>query len=192
MADGAGQLIESRSELHDARRFKPAIGRPTIRNEAVIAEICKELEAGRTLRQACEPKHLPNRPTVLDWMREDEELRKRIADARARGCDALAEESYEIADEASGDLLTDKDGRVYGNGAAISRAKLRIETRLKLAALWNRKEYGERQQIDVQGTLGLEHLVLSSIHAAQPEPAPGQLLNVTPVEPAADPYEDLL
>ena len=125
-------------------------------------------------------------------MRGDAELRQRIADARARGCDALAEESFEIADEASGDLLTDKDGRVYGNGAAISRAKLRIETRLKLAALWNRKEYGEQRQGDTQVTINLEHLVLASIHAAQGLPAQPehQLLDVTPR--SADGYEDLL
>ena len=187
MADGAAHLVESRSEPHDARRFQPAQGRPTTRTEAVIAEICEGLEAGRTLRQVCSAKHLPNRATVVRWTNEDEELKQRIASARARGCDALAEESFEIADETSRDLLVDKDGREYANSTAVARAKLRIETRLKLAAQWNPKEYGERKQVDVQGTIGLEHLVLASIHAPQ-----SQLLNVTPALPPADPYEDLL
>lgn len=184
MADGATQVVES----FDGRRFQPAKSRPTLRNEVVLAEICKELEAGRTLRQACTPLHLPNRPTVLDWMRHDAELRQRIADARARGCDALAEETLIISDDTDSDLLMGADGRQYANNAALQRAKLRIDTRLKLAAVWNPKEYGAKSSVDVNATLSLEHLVLAAIGAAQPTP----MLNVTPPRQEADPYDDLL
>ena len=55
-----------------------------------------------------------------------------------------------------------------------------------------RKQAQWREKSDVNITLGLEHLVLASIHAAQPvqPPAERQLLDVTPRP--ADGYEDLL
>jgi len=49
----------------------------------------------------------------------------------------------------------------------IQRSKLRVETRLKLLAKWNPRKWGDRQQIEHSGKVGLESLV-----AGAGEPAP--------------------
>lgn len=165
--------------------------RPTLRTEAIIEEICEGLSAGLTLQQVCRRVHMPHRSTVYEWKRLDKELDERISRARAEGCDALAEQSLGIADNAERDVLKDADGKHFGNHTAIARDKLRIDARLKIAALWDPKNYGPKPQGDMQVTLNLEHLVLASIHAAQLQPAERQLLNVTPTA-APDGYEDLL
>jgi hypothetical protein len=193
MADGTQSLARSELQVAETYRDKRAlVGRPSLKTPEIVAEIVEGLEAGIPLRELCASrKHLPYRTTVQRWRTEDSEFHDLLTQARARGCDALAEESHAIADDASNDSLSDKDGRPVPNHAAIARAKLRIETRLKLAALWNAKEYGDKKN-EPQVTINLEHLVLASIHAAQSLPADRPLLDVTPALPAADGYEDLL
>ena len=148
-----------------------------------------------TLREICRMSHLPDRNTVMAWRQADTDFHRRITDARARGCDALAEQSVEISDEADNDLLTDKDGRQYPNTAAIARAKLRVDTRLKIAALWNPKEYGAKQG-DTNVNISLENLVLAAVQLREAHTGAPAPLNVTPARQAldapSDGFDDLL
>jgi hypothetical protein len=194
MADGS-QVTEnqsfSRYEMSDSE--KRILSRPTLRTPVIEEELLEGLAAGLTLQQVCRRVHMPHRSTVYEWKRLDKEFAERISRARAEGCDALAEQSLSIADNASRDVLYDEDGKPIGSHVAVSRDKLRIDTRLRVAGMWDPKNYGPKSQGDTQVTINLEHLVLASIHAAQPLPAQSntpQLLNVTPA--ALDPYEDLL
>ena len=190
MADGSiqGRIAEGYSLVADSDVDQRIAQRPTLRTEAIIEEICEGLRAGLTLQQICRRRHMPHRSTVYEWRQTDKSLAERVSRARAEGCDALAEQSLAISDDTSRDSLV-VDGKPVGNHAAISRDKLRIDTRLKLAAVWNHAEYGLKQQVEHSGTISLEAIVLQSIGAKEP-------LNVTP-KPIAlskeeDAYDDLL
>jgi len=76
------------------------------------------------------------------WLREDDELAFAHARAREDGGDAIAEEALRLADG------------VEAKSEHVQKAKLQIETRLKLLAKWHPKKYGDRQSVSVGGEEG--------------------------------------
>lgn len=105
---------------------------------AIKNEICSRIENGETLRSICREQGKPHFTTVYDWMKADEDFALRFACAREAGHDAIAEECLVIADESGAEISIDeKTGGLKVDGEVIQRAKLRIETRLKLLAKWN-------------------------------------------------------
>jgi hypothetical protein len=118
---------------------------------------------GETLRDWCRENGV-GFSTVYDWMAKDEIFAGRIARARDVGEEVIAQECMEIADDARNDWMEKKneDGEKTGvefNKEHVQRSKLRIETRLKLLAKWNPKKWGDRQQIEHSGNIGLESLI---------------------------------
>lgn len=107
-------------------------GRPSKYTPALADEIVTDIAQGVTLSEICRRDHMPDRSTVYDWMRNDEVLSQRIARARDQGFDAIADSCVSIADE------------VKPDAAEVAKARLRVETRLKLLAKWDPKRYGER------------------------------------------------
>ena len=91
-------------------------------------------------------------PTLRMWMLQDEwaELSAR---ARMIGTHALADQCIEIADQIDGDYVKTDDG-LKPNHDHINRAKLRIDTRMRLIGKWNRKDYGERVTNELTGEGG--------------------------------------
>lgn len=104
---------------------------PELENE-VLARISK----GETLRSISEDLNF-HRDVWLHWCEANPELKARYREARERGADAIAEECVAIADNA------------MAINEHISKAKLRIDTRLKLLAKWQPKTYGEKSTVDV-------------------------------------------
>jgi hypothetical protein len=74
-----------------------------------------------------------------------------IARARESGYDHIADDCLSIADDSKNDKVTDEKGQIRTDDEAIQRAKLRVETRLKLLAKWSPKKYGDRQQVEHSG-----------------------------------------
>ena len=74
---------------------------------------------------------------------KDPAFSESIARARDFGYDALADQALEIAAHERHDWRMSLKGEVTDE-VAISRARLRIETRLKLVAKWNPKKYGDK------------------------------------------------
>lgn len=151
-------------------------GRPSIRTDAIIDIICNDLSEGITLREICQREGMPHRRTVNLWRKADPDLFSRIARAREEGFDAIADESLMIADDGSNDYLTRTrpDGSTYEelNAEHIQRSRLRAEHRLKLLAKWDRKNYGDKTDLNVSGQISLEAWVLQSLD--QPVPVDGQ------------------
>jgi len=136
------------------------MGRHTIYTEAIAREICQRIGDGETLQSICRDEHMPEVRTVNSWTEPDNSRPKEVpttfgadfAHARARGFDAIAAETLEIADTPleGVEYVTKGDGSTEERRAdMLGHRKLRIETRLKLLAKWDPKRYGER--------LGLEH-----------------------------------
>lgn len=124
--------------------------------EALFPLICQEIAKGVTLREICRREGMPNYSVVYDWIKESEEFSQRFALARESGFDQIAEETLDIADNASNDWMevNDPDNPGYKlNGEHVQRSKLRIETRLKLLAKWSPKKYGEKIDHNVDGSV---------------------------------------
>jgi predicted DNA-binding protein YlxM (UPF0122 family) len=83
--------------------------------------------------------------------------RLRLEEARRQRADAYADEAREIAD---GDML-DQDGNI--SGAAVSRARLRVDTRKWLAAVDNPEKYGKQDAAQVNVNLTVNQLHLDAL-----------------------------
>lgn len=131
---------------------KRARGRPSKFSTEIADEIVNRIATGEPLRQICRDEHMPQWRTVYEWQKANKEFYARIADARELGEEAIAQECFEIADNATNDWMEKqgKDGaELYQlNGEHIQRSKLRIETRLKLLAKWNPRKWGEKVDLN--------------------------------------------
>lgn len=115
-----------------------------IEKQNIKNEIVERVSTGETLRAICREEGKPHWTTVYDWLNDDAEFNLRFARARELGFDAIAEECFDIADNANNDWMMKKGegGQSLGwqlNGDHVQRDKMRIETRLKLLAKWSKK-----------------------------------------------------
>ncbi len=134
-------------------------GRPSTYTKAIGDEICRRLSEGEPLRSICRDEKMPHWTTAYDWMAADEQFSLRIARAREIGGDAIAHDCIDIADESALDTIEADDGRIIPNHEVIQRSKLRVETRLKLLAVWFPNKYGNKVELNHKGKLTLEGLV---------------------------------
>ena len=136
--------LPSTQKIHKptiAKQAKPQVlprakGRPSKYTPALADEIALRISAGEPLRQISRDEHMPSWMSVYRWMDDNAEFSLRIAQAREKGEEAIAQECLEIADNARNDWM-EVNGRegetAYKlNGEHVQRSKLRIETRLKL------------------------------------------------------------
>lgn len=89
---------------------------------------------------------MPAVRTVSHWKEDHPEFLAAFERAREEGFDALASDCLEIADDERHDWKLTKKG-VITDEVAIARARLRVETRLKLLAKWFPQRYGEKLNI---------------------------------------------
>lgn len=135
-------------------------GRPSDYLPEVAADICSLLADGESLRKVCERPGMPDKATVFRWLAKHDEFRDQYAKATETRADAIFEEMFDIADEATEE------------SAAVAKARLRIDTRKWALARMNPKKYGEKVTQDVD--------LKSSDGSMSPKPTTIQLL---PVEP---------
>lgn len=143
----------------------------------VIEELLKRTESGEPLTRICTDPRMPGRTTVYDWLDGDEAFAERFRVARARGVHALAEECLDIADDSAADFVATEDSseeQAHGgalkrsrreNPESVQRARLRIDTRLRLAGKWLPSIYGDKVQTEVTGKDG-GPLQVDETHAA--------------------------
>jgi len=150
-------------------------GRPTVYTPDKADEIIERISKGETLRAICRDEHMPGWVTVYRWRESVPNFAERLARAREDGEEAIAQECMEIADSAKNDWMETHGQDDVGyklNGEHVQRSKLRIETRLKLLAIWNPKKWGAKVDLN---------------HGVQPENPLAKLLEQvqgTPMRPA--------
>lgn len=120
--------------------------RKAARDPALEETLLAGLAEGITLRKLCRRHHIA--PALVQrWRLEDREFARRFALAREAGFEAIAEETLEIADDDAGDVThkekADGTMSVAKNPDNVARARLRVETRLKLLSKWAPGKYGE-------------------------------------------------
>jgi len=109
------------------------------------SEVIQRVAEGETLRDICTSKKLPY-SLVAREIAAKPELKTEYDAALSIWADAIAQESLAVADGVKGS----------DESAEVAAAKLRVETRLKLAGKWDRERYGERDagRVAVQITIG--------------------------------------
>jgi hypothetical protein len=88
---------------------------------------------------------MPCTNAVRAWRIQSPEIDEVLARAREDGCDFIARQALDIADDSSQDYIEIQKGkstvRVF-DAEHATRSKLRVETRLKLLAVMDRARYG--------------------------------------------------
>lgn len=125
---------------------------PEIEDE-ILARIAK----GQAVRNILNDDWMPSEATFYRRLDDDSEFCKRYLRARERQADAIFEECLAIADSQEGDVIT-VDGVDHVNHDCIARAKLRIDTRMRMAGKLKPKVYGDRAIVEGPGPNG-EHTV---------------------------------
>jgi hypothetical protein len=113
------------------------------------AELLDWVSKGGTLKAFCREPGKPDFRTYYLWAAKDPNFHTLLTHAREIGADAIAQETLDIADDARNDWMErlDKDGVPIGwmlNGEHVKRSQLRIDTRLKLLAVWHPAKYGNK------------------------------------------------
>lgn len=111
-------------------------GRPTKRTPAVERKVLEWLQAGKPLEELCRQKGMPSSRAVRMWAEDDEDFSSDLARARDVGFDAIAWECVEIADNEELDPAA---------------RRVRVDTRLKLLACWDRRRYGPNAELNMTG-----------------------------------------
>lgn len=146
--------------------------RPSEFNPEIADIICSAIVNGQALTKLCqEDKRLPNWTTIFKWRRSNPDFDHAYAQAREMRAELWADEIIEIADEPAKDM------------AAVTRARLRVDTRKWLLSKLLPKVYGDK--LEVHGDLTLSALV----EAAQSLRANGdeaKLIGPTPDSASGD------
>lgn len=121
-------------------------GRPSIRKPETVDYILDQVASGVPLAEVCRQDGMPHRSTFIDWVNADKDLSRRFAHAREDGEHMIAADALRIADDSANDYIETDDGPKL-NQEHIQRAKLRIETRLKLLAKWSPKVWGDKLEL---------------------------------------------
>jgi hypothetical protein len=118
------------------------IPKPHIKyTDTLGAEICTRIAMGESLVHICATSdYVPHVATIYRWIAENPDFCDIYTRAREMAAHTLFAECIDIADDDSKDV-TDA-GEV--NHAAIARAKLRVDTRLRMAGKLAPKVYAER------------------------------------------------
>jgi hypothetical protein len=127
-------------------------GRPTIYTQELADKICERLAKGETLKSICRNAGMPDDRTVRIWaLNNYQGFYPRYAISRQLGLDAMADQLLEIADDGSGDYISDGHGNKIPNNEHINRSRLRVDTRKWYLAKLAPKRYGEKVDLNVGG-----------------------------------------
>lgn len=122
--------------------------------------IFEEIVKGSSVRKILHPKKrdkdkLPSYVTFLEWLSSDEDLANQYARAMEWRAEGLLEDTIEIADDTSNDLVIDKeiDGiRIMKpDKDHILRTRLKIEARQFALRKMAPKKYGEKLDVTSGG-----------------------------------------
>jgi hypothetical protein len=116
------------------------MGRPSEYNEATASRICEMITEGATIREIQETSGMPAWDTMRRWLNQFPEFQAQYARAREESGFAL---EMQIIDESN--KAKDKD--------SAAAARVRIDALKWIAGKRAPKVYGDKQTIDLTGTM---------------------------------------
>jgi len=145
-------------------------GRPSTYTESIAREICERMSEGEVLKQILRDEHMPDRKTVMNWLRARPEFDAEYIRAREQMMDVWAEEVVEISEDGTNDWMERElaAGRIVTvtNNEAVARSKLRVDSRRWLLSKLRPETYGDSQRIDLKGKITLTEKELDGQLAA--------------------------
>lgn len=118
------------------------MGRHATYSDEIAQEILEQLAQGKSLRRICAQEGFPDESTVRKWVIERPDFGPQYARARDLGLDAMADETFEIA-----------DGR---EGGDVARDRLRWDQRRWYLSKLAPKRYGDKLEVEHQGEVKVE------------------------------------
>lgn len=115
-------------------------GRPTSYTEELGKKICEGLAEGKSLASICKEEGMPAAGMVYRWIELNESFRESYTRAKSDACEKMAEEILEIAD-------TEPDS---------NRARVRIDARKWVAAKLKPKKYGDKIDVNHEGSVNID------------------------------------
>jgi hypothetical protein len=112
------------------------MGRPSLFSQPLVDEICERISLGETLRSLCLDNHMPDRITVLRWLKKYPEFRNQYTQARLDQADTFAEEIIDIGRTAGDAQL----GRLQMDALKWASSKIAP------------KKYGDKVEHEVNST----------------------------------------
>lgn len=134
-----------------------------------IEGICFEIANKAKLKDAC-GKYGKSVQAFLLIVWRDPTIKEMYEEARTLAAELEADDLREISDDDGNDMTI--DGK--GNTASVNRSKLRVETRLRLMAAFNRKRFAEQRGGEAAAT----SVTVNINHADRLESARGRLTRV--------------
>ena len=127
-------------------------GRPTIYSDEIAHEICDRLADGLPLPRILQDNpSLPAKTTIYRWLDENAVFREMYTRARLLQAESILDDVRDAAIDDSNDTLTlyNKSGNPYtaANLAALQRAKLRIDSGIKLIEKLAPRKYGSKLEL---------------------------------------------
>ena len=108
------------------------MGRPSIKTPDMLNELCQRIANGEAMSTVCESEHIASVPTVIRWLREDEDFQSDYAHAmQARG-------------QRYGERVTQISERVERGEIDPNAARVAIDGYKWAAARLAPKQYGDR------------------------------------------------
>ena len=98
---------------------------------------------------------MPAYSVLWAWLKANPDFEAAYAEARRVGCQRLADELVEIADEGINDTYVDANGNRRTDHDVVNRSRLRVDTRKWLLSKMLPKVYGDRVALDHAGSIGV-------------------------------------
>lgn len=119
-------------------------------SKEIAYEICDVIAGSREgLDRICKANdQYPSSRTFHRWLNDSEDLCQRYLRARKIQAAYLIDEIIPIADDSSGDTIIDEDGNERFNSEYVQRAKLRVDSRFRLAGKLDSSKWGDRVQTE--------------------------------------------
>ena len=121
-------------------------GRPTKYSEKLAIEICSNIGMGNSLRKTCEMDGMPSFQSVYTWFSKYPDFLEQYTRAKTDSGDSDADKIEDIAE------------RVITGEIGPQEARVAIDAFKWTAGKKRPKKYGDKQQIEHSGKVGLSDL----------------------------------
>jgi hypothetical protein len=126
-------------------------GRPSSYTPEVAQVICEQVAAGSNLLRICSDALMPNRDTIYKWLDSNPLFSDNYARAREKRADARFDKMDQV-------ILDMRAGSIDA-----SQARVEIDTLKWQAGKENWKKYGDRQDVNITGTLDVSHRIAETL-----------------------------
>ena len=138
-------FVRFRKDADNAVIEYKALGRPRKINQDIIDEILERMTNGQNLKDICRMSHMPAPVTIYQELERNPHFSNLFTRARQLMADTLFDECLSIADDDKDDMIYNKVTKeTIVNHAKITRDKLKIDTRLRVAGRLNPRKYSEK------------------------------------------------